>query len=72
MYSKSTYNPNPWISCWNCRHWHGETEADDSYIVCRGPYGPVVVGQPDQGCAFWSLDPRKDPLLFTWLAGDWL
>jgi len=57
--------------CWTCLYWQGHTTPGDVHAVCQhDPNQVLVIGLSDEGCAYWQLDPIKDPIRFTFEQGD--
>jgi hypothetical protein len=49
--------PHP---CRTCRHYGGPLPDNDVNGFCQHPRLSPVVGQPENGCAFWEREPGTD------------
>jgi hypothetical protein len=53
----ATSEPRP---CWTCHHYGGPLPDNNINGLCRHPRLSPVVGQPENGCAFWEREPGTD------------
>ena len=44
--------------CFTCAHFHGRFLA--THLVCEHRGATWVMGQPQNGCAFWQREPGSD------------
>jgi hypothetical protein len=47
-------------ACWQCHHYGGPLPDSDINCFCRHPRLSLVVGQPENGCAFWVCASGTD------------
>jgi hypothetical protein len=47
-------------ACWQCHNYGGPLPDSDINCFCRRPRLSPVVGQPENGCAFWERASGTD------------